>query len=78
MEDIQAFGELFQLDWRRDLVDMHLLSHLSFNHQCNELMNWLIEEGKVDLGWRDRERRGVLEWSIYEDVEVGLVKYLVE
>lgn len=66
------------MNWRRDLVDMLLLSPLSLNPQSNQLMAWLIEEQRVGLKFRDETGRRILEWACSQDIDVGLVKYLIE
>lgn len=76
--DIEVHEELIGLDWKKDLVDMKLLSYLSMNTQCKQLMRWLIEERKIQLNWRDEEGRGVLQWTCAQDVDLGLVRYLIE
>lgn len=77
-EDIQVYEKLLSLDWSRDLIGLKVLSYLSLNPQWKELVTQLISEKKIDLNSKDELGRNLVLQACTLDVDVSLIKFLVE
>lgn len=57
---------------------MKLLSYLSLNPEWKKLVSQLVDEKKIDLNSKDEKGRNLVLQACTLDVDVNLIKYLVE
>lgn len=63
LEEIKSYCTLNNVDLDKFVKEMNLLSYLSQNPLYENVMEWIVEDQKIDIGNRDEQGRNWLDFA---------------